>query len=588
MKNSKLLTLGLYSLSFACLVMGLYIFANSIFQILAEFNYLIGPLGDESFDTARVIYPIIEGEASFSKIFTLFADHRVVIERLFFLMDFYFAQSIGFLHSYRLVFFSGSSWLLFVYVINKEKTLPLYVKILLLGLGAAFIFPTVTLINYGSPILMTWPIIIFLAFLSFLTIIHFTESIAENKPTANSFFVLTMLWVTLAIFTFNIGFLIWPIIAIVMVKKEVPKKYLLLWSVFIAIMIYIYFGHEAHLGNPHSYKHFIKHPIRGFLYYSRIMSLIMIPSASTLATIGTIFIGIISLILPIYYLRRLLQLKKWQFTDAFVFCGLMFSFISLLIITIMRSGVKAEYVAIGGRFLTAAFIFYLFLIYSIFKIHYDYFKANHFSLFSFNLSVFLFMALFFYPANMASYFNLANVNKYFISIATDVPFNPPFKDYAAKYEANTDINHMIYNNEIQKKFKKGIYAIFNTKTLNTAYNLAPIPACAQLNTVTKTDDLRPLGNPLVVMDVQIPKKLTTSHFQSIFLLALSGADNKIVGYGIPKLSSQKLTWENLFNKKEYTWQLAINTALAKTSIISLLIIDQSQEPLCLLNPYSIA
>src|SRR3990167_1257912 len=142
--NQLIFKLCFWPLAALCFLIGMYTACNHSYQLLLDYNYSISPLGDQMQDVAQVIYPVVTGEKSWNQLFVPFADHRIVIERLLIIYDFFFNQGLESNHPYRVVTVFWLILFLFSGVIFLIKKLPLSIKLLIIGCGATLIFSGVS------------------------------------------------------------------------------------------------------------------------------------------------------------------------------------------------------------------------------------------------------------------------------------------------------------------------------------------------------------------------------------------------------------------------------------------------------------
>ena len=594
MINQFVIKSFLWLIAIICLFVGMYVAINHSHQLLLDYNYSLAPLGDQAQDMAQVIYPILTSEKSWNYLFMPFADHRIVIERLLIMYDFFVHQGLESGHPYRVVSVFWSIFVLFSGIIFLIKKIPLFVKLLIIGCAATLIFAGVSVSNFFLTICFTWPLVMLFSLLSFITVSYYCYAYEHNQSTfALIGLLFTSILIVLTLFTFNIGLILWPIIFIVLFKRKVWRRHILLWTGMAALSYVAYFWSGWHPGvtaTDQGLKNSIFNPIHPFLFMSRILSIPLISNASTTVTLGVILIGVAISLFSMVFLIKYWKLKRWTASDTVIFSYLLFCFASLVIISIMRSWIVGEYAEVGGRFVTSSLVLWLCLLASICIFYYRS-KTHSYGIMSCLLLsvIFIWLVVFFIPADRGVY-NASVSNQHAIALSTQIPVNKAFIDYSKTY-ANGDENTAdhIYIDQVYRKYQKGIYTLWPAKQVNRSLNemrFSLLPLCPS-DDVIITSDLRTKGNPAVFIQTRFPTSWQLMQWNLIF----TDQSSKIVGYSLPLVNTEEDLWKRFFHfkqaKKPQIWQGVINSSLIRGHSIQTWLVNYQNKTMCKTNTFII-
>src|SRR3990167_1433651 len=579
----------LWTVALICLFFGSYVAINHSYQLLLEYNFSLAPLGDQAKDMAEIIYPILTGEKSWRYLFQPFADHRIVIERLLIMYDFFFHQGMENIHPYREVAVFWVILGLFSAVIFTIQKIPFNIKLIITGCAATLLFAGVSLSNFYLTICFTWPLVMMFSLFCFIMLSRYCYVCEHQQKTlALVHLLLVSISILFTLFTFNIGLILWPIVFIVLFKRQVWRQHIFLWGIMAVLSYLAYFWSGWHPGitaTDQGLKNSILHPIHPFLYMSRILSIPLIANASTTVTMGVVLIGLFISFLSIYYLIKYWKLTKWTASDTIIFSYLLFCFATLIIISMMRSWIPGEYFEVGGRCVTASLILWLCLLVSAYVFYYK--VENHrISLANciFSGAIGIWLVVFFIPADRNIY-NASISNQHAIALSAGIPVDKAFIDYSTSY-ANGDqssFDHSYIDN-IYKKNQKGIYSLWVAQQINKSIDEMPFSisaSCKVNHTLASVKaDLRKMGNPAIVIQSQfISSKLLSS-----FNLVFTDQYGKIVGYSLPLANLNLSLWDKLLAKQNHqiqSWQGVVNSALVHGNVIQSWLIDKQQQKRCM-------
>ena len=570
---SRILKSSLWFSALICLAAGAYVALTSTQQFFYAFNYLLGPVGDGATDTARVIFPVITGDQPWTKLLEPFADHRIFIERLIIIYDFVFHHGIEEAHPLRMAAVFWAILILFSAVVFANKKLPLVSKCLLSGCGGVLVFARVSLTNFDMPITFTWPMVLLFALFSFITTERYCAAIEKRSTlTAKFYLILTALFVLLNLYTFNIGLILWPVIFIVLLKRRVFFANATLWASLAVLMYAFYFWSGWHPGitaTDGGMKHSLFNPIHPFLYFSRIVSIPMVSTAIITASLATILIGISIICLSLYCINRFWRLYRWSASETIVFASLLFSFLTLLIIPVMRAWIEAEYVVVGLRFTAISFFLYLSLLASLFIFRYQV-PRKHTTLTDSLLAIMIAVWLvgLFIPSDTYLY-RPSRYNPYFIALSTGIPINPALAHYFDFSDSAVNLQNLAFNDAIQKKYHHGAYFLWPTQEMNQHFREvhAAVAPCEFAMTHEIRADLRAKGSAMLVVETQLSLAKSPSQWSLLF----TNQQNKLIGYSLPLLVKRG---------QSQTWQGAVNTMLLHGRYVNAWLFNREKNQIC--------
>jgi len=520
--------------SLACFIAGLYVAIDHTMGIFTYHNYAAGPIGDEAVDAAKFTYPILTGEQPFMTIFKPFADHRVVLARIQEMFDFIYTQGIQTIQPYRLALLIWLQAFLFItFVIVKNPLLNRSAKILLTGTTLSLAFAGMSIMNYSTTMMVTWPYILVFSLLSFITTQKYCESLHNNDSSIKAimYMTLTFLFVTLAVLTFNIGLIIWPIVFIILIKQNCFKKYWYLWS-FALITYPLYFRHWAPPQGKMGLIQVLKHPIQAFLYMSRILSLPIVPTGATTASVATATIALFILCFSLIFLYALFKKKHWSTTDGILFPYYLFGLIAIGIISSMRFFMEGEAANIGLRFTTPSFIIMGCLLVSLFSINVTSNKDQLYTQAIPYMITMVWLLSWFIPTDPFVIYDANAGNQLLISQAI-VPIDEGFIESTRSMHNSYDVRRLNYLNDVQKQYKKGVYAFWSSQYINHSIDDLKFKQvrCFGQTDLSTSLDFRQHHNPGLFINITVKDYLPplTKSWQILF----TNASNTIIGFGLP-------------------------------------------------------
>lgn len=574
----------IWLVSVLCFCAGLYIaIDNTIFQF--SHNYLLAPLGDEAVDAARVVYPIALGTEGWGKLFSPFADHRMVLTRLQQLFDFFYTDGMQPIQPYRFAILLWLNTLIFsVFIILNNASLNVTKKVLLSGVYLAITFAPISVNNYYSTMMTTWPYVLLFGLLSFVCTSKYCSAIANQANRKSLLYLFfTFLFVTLAVLIFNIGLLIWPIIFVVLFKEKCFKKHWYLWS--LALLTYpLYFYQWIPVQGRHGAMVFWQHPIDVFLYMSRVLSIPVIPSAVSSASLSTIVFALFILFFSVLFLFNLLKKDTWSEVDRVLFAYFIFGFLSVCIISAMRFWMTAEAAVVGSRFTTPSLVITACLLVSFFSMSAGVTKESLWSQLTMSMVTMVWLVAFFIPSNPV-FFDNGNLNQLFVSQAIDIPIDQGFVEATKDMHNFYDPAGLSFLNDTQKKYKKSVYSLWASQYLKHSVpdlNFKEIE-CHGNVAITVGLDFRQYNNPGLFVSVNMEKQQVpiNKNWQVVF----ANDDNLIIGFAVPgpmyfplinRLQGQK--------NASLIWRGAINTALLiKNNKVVVWAGDNQSHQLCKLG-----
>lgn len=607
-------------LAVICLLASLYVALNQSMQILASGNYMLGALGDQAYDAARVYIPVATGQKGLLTLFEPFADHRVVLERVLAIADFYFTDDIQLLQPWRLVMALWLTVLLLSYTIWQAKNILPSLRLLLISIATGACFLSCSVTSYWNPIMLTWPLVIILALSAFILTDKYCALFTHpyRTPYPLSLILLIAACATLAVFTFSIGLIIWPIIFMILYKRKVLKLHFRTWLICAITCFMLYFLLHA---TPEAYQHHSRailkmiknffvhptfywypmtlrdavkniflHPFNFIDYLSRILSLPALPTAQFRASFATYCMAALGLGMSIFCLNHYWKKNPWRTTDTVMAAFLLFNLIAVLIIAVSRFWVEAEFVSIGLRFTTASLMLWTSLFISAISLTST--GKNYFSLSTFlPIVAALWFAGFVIPGDKYlsnTSYNLSASNRYFIALGTGVPLDRVLIDSMKEQNNENDINHLSYLNDINKRRKKSVYALWQTQAINTSLNSLNLnqQSCETLLAeATIVNDLRKSGNPAIYINAHL-NTTSSSHFSGKSDMLIIDSSKKIIGFALPTANTT-----NLVNKIRHpnspAWQGVINTALTQDKQLTLVLVNHKQHTMCEINKITI-
>lgn len=592
--RQQLQLLFIWMIAFVCFAAGFYRSLNYTYQLFDVNNYLFAPFGDDAYDAAKIVYPFLLGKLSWTSLFQPFAEHRVFFERLNEIIDFVFTQGQQMAQPYRLSVALWSVSGLFIYfVILKNTLLNNAIKLLLSGISLALTFSAISIVNYSSSILITWPYVLLFSLIVFILTAHYCEAAKANsnkKGLFYIFFVATFVIVTM--FVFNIGLILWPIVFVVLFKHRCIRKHLGYWLVtmIFTYALYFYGGWQFQTVNG-GVENLFFHPVEFYLYVSRILSLPLIPMAQMHASVGTIIIATSVFLLSTWCLCYFLMKKYWSKAETILFAYFVFSLLALLIISFARFWLPAEASSIGLRFTTVSFTLMICLLTMIFNYWSRSTKMNMVVKAVLAVLTMIWLLKFFIPndARMSRTYDAGFMNQFAIVQATGVPIDNHFSEAIKAIQSDNDMSHILFLNKIQKEFKKGAYYFWHTQYISKNINELKFDKLLyeQHPNLHITLDFRPMKNPGILIEVKLKNyKAPLSKKWDIFFADESG---KIIGFALPAPGELPSLWSRLITHVPLTlyWRGAANTALLMDNRIVIWAVNDKERKLYRIGSFTV-
>lgn len=555
-------------IAIVCLIAGLYIALDHSHEILKIGNYLLGPLGNQAINTARVIYPIINGEQSWQLLFSHVADQRLVVPRLLVMYDFFMHNGIEQAYPYRIL---SVYWLtvgLLSIVLFNIKDLPAYIKCLLTGCALALIFSGISLVNYSDTILFTRPLLNLFALISFISASAYSDAAkTRHFLQAKLYLALTALFVVLSVCTLSIGLLLWPIIFLILHKQGALRFNFKLWCT-IAILTYVlFFWHFA----P-SFSYFFHNPFTAIDYFSRLVSLPLITSASS-ASPAIIVLGIYVAVFSLFYLYQFWRKKKWSVSETIIFAYFLFAFIAVLFV----AGAPDNNAAIDLGYTTFTTVLFFCLLTSVFIFNYSAQPTENPSLnFLLTASAALWLLAFFIPNNVGSY-NLGATNQYFIALSMSAEADQSILAWTKKQDAQS-IADVKYNTLIQKKYQKGAFSLWPAQHMNDVLAGFSNTKCMQPQTVLENTDNKIKPSIAFVQSIFAPEAKIEG--AKTWFMVMTDSDKKIIGYGLPTPDNGTLSDKWRGRTFPQVWRGAANVTHTKNNQIQIYFVEPQQKLFC--------
>lgn len=573
--NGVNLILG-WTLGLVCFFFGLYTAIDHTVQFFANHNYFFSPFADDILDNSLITYPIAIGKLKLIHIFDPYVDHRVAIEHIQELIDFFFTQGVQSLQPYRLSFLLWLNWIIFCYfVIYPNKIISNYHKMMLAGAYIIFLFSSISTNNYVSSMQITWPIIYLFSLLTFISLAKYCDAINNTHPTyyTYGYMILTCFFLNVVLYTFNIGVVLWPIVFIILMKRGCSFRESICWLGLAFINFYVYIEKNWVLANFFSYTShttyhsFIERPLLAFLYYSRIISIPFNESALAHLSGWNVGIGLLGIILNFAFIVQFLKKRKWDLSETIFFGSFLFVSVSIAIISIMRSAVYA----MEWRFFTTG-LFFLFC--SLMYLFFIPIKSEALKkILSAALTCFAFswLIIFYLPLDekvSGGPYDLGFFNQVFISEAVGIPINDHFLKASNIIQSSGNLLPHVYVNSVQKIHHKGPYSFWVSRYLDN-----PIDPLLENKKVTSLPakiwivyDYRLKQSPGMLLNVQLENASNSLNNQWEVIFT---NHRKIIGFAISAPYLQLLSaFLNKTRKDILLWRGAINTLqLNKNEVI---------------------
>lgn len=568
----KLNSIVLWIIAVICFSIALFTAIEHTTHFFANHNFLFSPFADDILDNAFYSYPMATGKIPYTFIFEPYIDHRIAIERIQEVLDFLFTNGVQSAQPYRLSIILWGNFLLFSYFVifsNSRLTAP--IKLLLSSAYLMFIFAGMSINNYISTMQITWPFIYLFTLLSFICAEKYCRLLDTKSNTTRAllFILFTSLFVNLTLFTFNIGTILWPIILLLLIKRNCFRQHCLIWITFALLSYFAYISPHWVLANWHSYTQHtnstavFNKPFDVFFYLSRALSMPFVKQAFTQYSVYSLIIGLFaalsSLVIIVYFLR----LKKWSSADTVFFSYFIFILLANLIISAMRCD-SGKTTLIEWRFLTSSLLLQFCILMSLFYIRIS--SNMKQKAVTIGLSVLTAIGLILFirldAITSGGTYDVGFFNQVYISEAIGIPINEHFLQASNIYQSSGVLFHHVSVNDVQKKYKKGPFSFWASQFINHSINELPFTKVlsenqANLNVIY---DYRLKQSPAVLINARLDHYHgpINNNYEVIF----TSDKQTIVGFAIsaPYLQSLLASLQSK-NKAPLLWRGAVNTDL---------------------------
>jgi hypothetical protein len=616
----------LWMFSLLCLAFGLYWAFIHILLMFFPHNYLLAPLGDDAIDAVSKLYPIILKEKPISGIFGWYGDHRLTLARVQSLLEFFYTNGMQILQPVRLSLVLGADALLFIfYVLIPNQRLGKPIQALLATILLVFLFSSITIVNYGSSYMMTWPWMILFSSLLFIMTNAYYNALVNNASTGKCiFYILGMaLLINMAIYTFSIGLMLWPIVFLVLIKrvfifsnskfsitsqKDAPAtkislaifyrhsyqaNILLQFSLLIilAILSYSFYFHEVFNFKIPLVQSLNMHPYQttylwsDFIYLTRMLTASFISSAVYTSSILGLLFGSFFFTIAVAAIYTFLMKKDWSNAESILFALLIFNFIAVIIIAFARGSAASEALSVN-RFTTPAFMVLICIFTTAFLWLLATTKKKQFVL----ASLLVVYTLFFVKNDRHVWiYDFSPWNQFLIAESIGIPINATFGEAMSHVQNEADPVALSYLNTIQKNYHKGVYSLWMTPHVNhsikeLSFNQSTCQEQAEVNA-----SILPPGEPpssefntrFLTVTLNNAKNLSLRHIDILF----TNVNGLIIGYGLSAPYIEPVfTWLLPTSSLMYHWKGAVNTELLKNSShIIAWAVNKKEHKMCVLG-----
>ncbi len=553
----------LWVTAIACFFAGLGVAIEHTFSILATNNYALAPLGDGAHDAAVFTYPILLGQEPFSDIYKPFADHRVVIERLWAMFDFVFTNGTQASLPLRLaVVLWLVALLIIVFIVLRHKLLTASTKLLITGVALAVIFSGISLINYNETMLMSWPFILLFSLSTFICLDRYCHAFNNHLTIRHFYQCLTIFFICLSFLTFNVWMLLWPVVFIVLFKNHCLKfPSVIIWLIVALLTYKLYFSGHWHMHGSEGLENFLHHPANAYLYLSRILSIPLIDNAMTVASLPTIIIAFAILSVSILWLLQLMQ-RPYNSAENILFAFFLYFFIAIIVIAVARFWMEIEAVAIGLRFTTPSGMITIAMIMTAFIFVSEIDSSKQFFTAALSIIVMVWLIAFYNSGQKGRMFAWSGLNQWHMLISTGVQINNTLANQMKDCLHNYDVNNLNYLVSVQQSHKKGAFSLWPTQNIGktiSSLNYQNVDCSLHANILIDRD-LRPEQVPGMFFTVSTPHQ---SPVMAKWDILFSNQNKQIIGYGITAADVGKPLIDYLkpVNKQLHRWAGVINTDL---------------------------
>lgn len=570
-----------------CLAYVLFLAITKTNAMMAFYNYCLSPLGDDGIDASNVLYPVILGKKGLIALLTHYGDHRLVVGRLQAILEFFYLNGTQAWQGFRLAGLLWMDTILFAYIaVYKNSKLITPYKILIPTAFLSFLFLGLTLGNYGSTYMVTWPLIFFFIECAFICFSNYFESLISHSKKSIFWMVATVFFINCCLYTFGAGMLLWPVVFAVLLRQRTSLKHTVLWTIFaiLTYKLYMFDGWSSQVF-PRSLKLLVLHPVDFYLYYTRILTEHSIPSSGTASTFASTILGTVIIIISSLFLINLFYTKKnWTKSDTFIFSFLLYN--SIIVFTIADARFSTPSETVTSRFTTPSFGVLICLLTLILQ------QSSEVTINWMNklivglLTVSWLLAIVIKnDVDRRGYIGIYDHsvwNQFLIAEATGIPIDQSFGHQIGLIQNEQDPVALNFLNDVQKQNKKGVYSLFETQFINhnisdLSFTLRSLPLNLDK---TINIDFRP-ENPgvlLRIISTNYPD-LSLKNCSSVFFTNTKGI---IIGFGLE--NSIAPLKESFAKYRTLVWTGAINSSLLDTdNIVEIWALNKRQKQLIKLD-----
>jgi len=617
----------------ACLIGVVWAIDHTHIMFLSH-NYLLAPLGDDAIDAYNNLYPIALKQKSWFAILASYGDHRLGFARIQALLEFYFTHGMQILQPFRLALILWLDSIIFIYfVLIKNTLIPRIAKLFVAGILLSVLFSGLTINNYGSTYMTTWPWIILFALLAFILTNQYCDALEKNanRSVIAIYIALITMIVNLGFYTFSIGLMLWPVIFVLMYKRllQVEKLYRFPkedgvkdanYKLNVGFQIIYKKNTSYHLGCQ--FGIFLLFAIASYYYYLRdVLSLLLVTLNTSTVNQGPIvqkyiyllrmlcypiiskttneadpevlIAGSIVLALVISCIYQFLKRPKWSKATGLLAAMLLYNFLAILVIAYTR-GTNPQEIISTLRFSTPVFMVIVCLSASLLM-----FASNN-TLLKRPFAYLILMGLIavFYPVifiersvSQVTLYNLTIWNQFLIGESIGIPLDPLFAQQFQMIQNEANLTQLAYLNSVQKNYKLGAYSLEVTSYIGHSINSLPFSkenfsTQASLNLYEPDAKFTHRKDQLLSVVLQDPQYKIDPNWDVIFV----NSNGIIAGYARSGFLLSQPRIRLLFRSSTtHLWRGALNSQfLNKDNKISVWVINKPKQKLIFIGSNTIS
>ncbi|MEQ8304009.1 MAG: hypothetical protein RIB47_11500 [Cyclobacteriaceae bacterium] len=336
---------------------GILLLIIAVFGIQIFYYAVNIPFGDDFDAVLNFLNEWIVSDNFTQRLALLFSqhnEHKILLVRLFVLIDYYLFGSVNFVHLILIgnLFLLGSIAIIFR-IANSNETqwnafdwmvlIPIAFFVLSIQSHETLLWGMASIQNIG---------VIFFTFLTFFVLL---------KGPLNSYrFIVGMFSAFIAIYSSGNGFLCLPVIMVMFIFRKEKLNYNLLWILFSIVVLYSYFhNYHSHPGHPDPKYTLFNEP-------DKLIAHLFILLGNSWAIykyemLISIVVGVVVLLLTFYLISRNTIAKQ-----PLKFAYLSFLFLSCCVTSLSRAGFGADQ-ALSLRYRIYSLLILVFLYLVIFE-----------------------------------------------------------------------------------------------------------------------------------------------------------------------------------------------------------------------------